>query len=259
MKYFLTLLLFCMSTGLQAAQPAQLPSYQTITEQLRKTTKKIKINRGFSPMLKEAIDSHDVHELQRLFNGIIREYDESIVDIPDVNAPLGSSKESPLMYAIGREAPSSLLKLLIEAGSNINATDNYGNTALFSAIFFNDADAAKLLINAGININHQNRGIRINRQNSGRTTALIEAVQHGNADITKQLLDAGADINIKDSQDKTAVDYAHEGGQFTLEHVIQGKFEIQKILEQYKKDVAEKVDTHLPLVLSQMVSEYVCE
>ena len=51
-----------------------------------------------------------------------------------------------------------MAKLLIDNGASVNLKDNYGNTALFKAVFFSDGktDIIKLLIGAGADPDEEN-------------------------------------------------------------------------------------------------------
>ena len=81
------------------------------------------------------------------------------------------------------------LKQHIQAGSNINEKDPFGGSSpLISASVFNKPDAAKILIDAGADINFQN--------NDG-STALHTSAFFCRPEIVKMLLDKGADKTIK--------------------------------------------------------------
>lgn len=229
------------------AQAAQARGPQAIEQRL------VKINRALNEKLWDAIEKHDFQQVKQLLDGTPAAWWElwkgNVLEIPDINAYHRVGRISALMHAINYNNIDAI-KLLIEAGANLNATDNMGRTPLMIAVEFNNQDAVQILIESGANLN---------MQNLWGTTALNFAARKGHALIFQKLLYAGADIHKKDADGRTALDYVYEGGRYAPEHVIQGKFEIQKILEQYKKDVAQKVEAHLPPVLSQIVSEYVCE
>ena len=81
------------------------------------------------------------------------------------------------------------VKQHILAGSNINEKDPFGGSSpLISAAVFNKPDAAKILIDAGADINFQN--------NDG-STALHTSAFFCRPEIVKMLLDKGADKTIK--------------------------------------------------------------
>ncbi|HZY81518.1 MAG TPA: ankyrin repeat domain-containing protein [Cyclobacteriaceae bacterium] len=90
------------------------------------------------------------------------------------------------------------LKQHIAAGTNINEKDPFGGSSpLISAAVFNKPEAARILIDAGADINFQN--------NDG-ATALSTAAFFCNKEIVQMLLDKGADKTIKSKYGATAYD-----------------------------------------------------
>lgn len=88
------------------------------------------------------------------------------------------------------------LKQHIAAGSDINARDPFGGSSpLISAAVFGKPEEAKILIDAGADINFQN--------NDG-STALHTAAFFCRPEIVKMLLDAGADKTIRNKYGATA-------------------------------------------------------
>jgi len=96
------------------------------------------------------------------------------------------------------------LKQHIAAGSNLNEKDPFGGSSpLISAAVFGKPDMAKMLIDAGADINFQN--------NDG-STALHTAAFFCHPDIVKMLLDKGADKSIVNRFGATA--YANVAAPF---------------------------------------------
>ena len=90
------------------------------------------------------------------------------------------------------------VKQHIAVGSDLNEKDPFGGSSpLITAAVFNKPEMAKLLIDAGADINFQN--------NDG-STALISAAFFGRPEIVKMLLDKGADKTIKNKYNTTALD-----------------------------------------------------
>jgi uncharacterized protein len=88
------------------------------------------------------------------------------------------------------------LKQHIAAGSNINEKDPYGGSSpLISAAVFGKTEAAKILLDAGADIDFQN--------NDG-STALHTAAFFCRPEIVKMLLEKGADKTIKNNFNATA-------------------------------------------------------
>jgi hypothetical protein len=87
------------------------------------------------------------------------------------------------------------LKQHIAAGTNLNEKDPYGGSSpLITASLFDKPEMAKLLIDAGADINFQN--------NDG-ATALHTATFFCRPEIVKMLLDKGADKTIKNKYGAT--------------------------------------------------------
>lgn len=84
----------------------------------------------------------------------------------------------------------------IAAGTNLNEKDPFGGSSpLISAAVFGKPAMAKLLVEAGADLDFQN--------NDG-STALISAAFFCRPDIVRMLLDAGADKAIKNNYGATA-------------------------------------------------------
>lgn len=117
------------------------------------------------------------------------------------------SKDSAAQSKPGKAAPSvdihtavvtdnrEAIKQHIAAGSNINEKDPYGGSSpLISAAVFGKPEIAKLLIDAGADIDFQN--------NEG-STALHSAAFFCRPEIVKLLLDKKADKTIKNKYNAT--------------------------------------------------------
>lgn len=88
------------------------------------------------------------------------------------------------------------LKQHVAAGSNLNEKDPYGGSSpLITASLFGKPDAAKVLIEAGADINFQN--------NDG-STALHTGAFFCRPEIVKMLLENGADKSLKNKFGATA-------------------------------------------------------
>lgn len=88
------------------------------------------------------------------------------------------------------------IKQHIAAGSNINEKDPYGGSSpLISAALFGKTEVARLLIDAGADLNFQN--------NEG-STALHTAAFFCRPEIVKMLLDKKADKTIRNKYNSTA-------------------------------------------------------
>ncbi|MGZ4969062.1 MAG: ankyrin repeat domain-containing protein [Methylobacter sp.] len=106
---------------------------------------------------------------------------------------------APLVLA-SQQGRSDMLRFLLEQNAALDVTDQYGNNALWAACYADSGDCIEVLIDAGVDINHQN--------SASGATALIFAASSGREKVVEQLLAAGADPNLKTHDDFTALDLA---------------------------------------------------
>jgi len=107
-------------------------------------------------------------------------------------------KQKPLHTTLSFNTPE-IAKILLDAGANINSLDYHGWTPLMKAVDKENIAIINILINARAKIDG---GSKYNTTNYQATfvekasyTPLIKAIEKGNIDIVRMLLDAGADIN----------------------------------------------------------------
>jgi ankyrin repeat protein len=88
------------------------------------------------------------------------------------------------------------LKQYISTGANLNAKDPIGGSSpLITACLFGNAQMAKMLIDAGVDLNFKNKDC---------STPLITAAFFCHPDIIRMLLDKRADKTIKNKYGQTA-------------------------------------------------------
>lgn len=103
---------------------------------------------------------------------------------------------------------------LLDAGADINALDEHGQTALMNAAYSGDVDLSQLLIQ---------RGAELNRTAKYRLTALMLAVINNRTEVVRLLVKAGADRTIKGSKGSfacTPFQYAQENGQTEIAEIL---------------------------------------
>jgi len=88
------------------------------------------------------------------------------------------------------------VRALLDAGANVNARNNYGETALMRTALNGHAEVAALLIDAGADVD---------AKDDYGGTALMWAAWRGNAEEVKLLIDAGADVDAKNDDGRTAL------------------------------------------------------
>jgi uncharacterized protein len=110
----------------------------------------------------------------------------------------GENGDTALMKAT-REGVCAVVKELIDAGADINATNNDHNNALWFACFGNHYDLIKLLLAAKINIDNQN---------DNGATVLMYAASAGKTEVVKVLLEHRPNLELKNLDDYKAIDFA---------------------------------------------------
>ncbi|MFE1595492.1 ankyrin repeat domain-containing protein [Nocardia sp. NPDC058705] len=120
----------------------------------------------------------------------------------DVNAK-DDIQDSAYLYA-GAEGLDQILEATLRHGADLRSVNRYGGTALIPASEHAHVSTVRMLIAAGVDVNHVN---------TPQWTALQEAVVYGDGSQPYQetvtaLLAAGADPQIRDAQGRTALQNA---------------------------------------------------
>jgi len=105
----------------------------------------------------------------------------------------------PLILA-GQQGRCDVVEFLIDQAAELDVLDQYGNNALWAACYAENSDCIAALLDAGVDINHQNLA-------SG-ATVLIFAASSGRETVVEQLLTAGANTALTTHDDFTALDLA---------------------------------------------------
>ncbi len=140
---------------------------------------------------------------------------DALLDHPlDVNQrnEYGETILVPLLMVLPESVDfAPLLKKLLKNGLDINALDERHNTALGHAVFFAHRDKnnskVKLLLENGMDPNITA---------GDNYTPLMEMARAGNKALIELLIQHGANTNIKDSNGKTAWDYARQANHTEL-------------------------------------------
>ncbi len=111
-----------------------------------------------------------------------------------------SAPEAQLLKA-AYEGNLNDLKTALQAGANVNVSDDQDISALRWAAQSGRSEAVKLLLDAGANVNQQSE--------SG-WTALMQAVIAGSVETVSLLIERGADVNAKTFADASALYFAHD-------------------------------------------------
>ena len=114
----------------------------------------------------------------------------------DLNVLEPSRKSSPLITAAAA-GKTEAARLLINAGADLNIQNADGSTALHTAAVFGNDEIAQQLIDAGSDLNLKN--------NDGATALHVSAF-FCRLEIVKALIAKGADTSIKNSRGHTALE-----------------------------------------------------
>ena len=110
-----------------------------------------------------------------------------------------------LLHAAAYSGNVELVKLLISRGADIDAITNtkYKNTPLQTAMLTGQSAVARVLVEAGADVNH--------RQWEG-FTVLHDAARQGDADLVRFFIKRGADVNARTIRGETPVMSAQSHG-----------------------------------------------
>jgi len=157
------------------------------------------------------------------------------------NNPIVQTEEEQelnLLYS-SRTGNLSRLRELIESGTNINATDYNGYTALIYAVINNHFDIVEYLVSSNIDINAKNNdgltatyfAVGLNRlnilryllDNNNNLTddiiydSVLFAIYNGHLDIVKYLVqDKNVNVNLVNEEGETILMYAVENNQINI-------------------------------------------
>ncbi len=121
----------------------------------------------------------------------------------DPNVPSQSWQtpgETALMLAC-QHNHADIVSLLLDAGADIEQTDNTGKTALMVASEGGHLEIVRQLLGARA---------KVDAQTQAGATALMLASRAGHVNVVETLLAAGADIKRTDKQGQRAADYARK-------------------------------------------------
>ena len=114
-------------------------------------------------------------------------------------APALTHAQSVRLMTAASSGDANELQTLLDAGADVNATGDDGETALMAAATRGHSEAAQTLLDAGADVNAS--------ADNGET-ALMYAALRGHPDTVQALLDAGANVDARDINGETALMHA---------------------------------------------------
>jgi hypothetical protein len=156
----------------------------------------------------------------------VRNGNEEIVRVllaakADVNAKDDFGQTALMM--LSDTVTSEIVWDLINAGAKVNVRDKDGDTPLISAAEVNNVDALKALIEAGA---------KVNAANNDGDTALMKAASSGLVNNVRALIMAGADVNARNKEGKTALMYADDEGQRAVIRLLKAHGAIEFVVKE---------------------------
>jgi len=175
----------------------------------------VKDNLGWTPLMYAADVAKGVEMISLLLdNGADQNIRNNDGDTPLIKAVSGNYNPTSRLATI---------RLLVEKGADIHATDPSGRSVLIRAVVNGNAEIVSYLLN---------KGTKLESVDQEGKTPLMWASTKGNLEIVKLLLAKGADITKTSKEGKTALNYAMANGHKEITTILTEK---QKALEANKK------------------------
>ncbi|XP_057311481.1 E3 ubiquitin-protein ligase TRIM56-like [Hydractinia symbiolongicarpus] len=154
---------------------------------------------------------YSFEELETIIaNGDVKTFQTILIDHPNIFKMRGNDGKTLLIIAACYNKPS-IVKCLIDAGSDVYAVNEDKWNAYHYSAFYGDHDVLKVLINHDIT--------NINNVNNYNDTPLHLASFHDHIDCVKLLLSIPhIDVNIRNKQNQTAYDVTRDN---TIKRLLQ--------------------------------------
>ena len=138
----------------------------------------------------------------------------------DLNARQADGTTALIWAAYHDDAET--VEQLVKAGADVKATNRYGISAIQTACLYGNSRIVRLLLNSGADAN---------TKRDGGETVLMTAARTGILDCAQALIESGADVNAKEQRGQTALMWAAaEGHVDVVDALLVTKAEFRKAL-----------------------------
>ena len=124
----------------------------------------------------------------------------------DVNAK--DETDTTALALASKKGDLEMVKFLVENGANVNAEGEHGLTALLWASCFSRFEIAKYLVEHGAGVNTKGK--------CDCRELLMLASQNGHLEIVKYLILSGVGVNVRNKDHRTALMFACQNGQLKI-------------------------------------------
>ncbi|CAK9115057.1 unnamed protein product [Durusdinium trenchii] len=135
----------------------------------------------------------------------------SLLQKPQNPNGTGADIDRPPMFLAAERGHLEVVRLLLEAGADLNAATQCGHTVLMFAAQNGHPDVVRVLLEAGADPKAATQDW---------ATALMFAAQNGHPDVVRLLLEAGADPNAATRCGHTVLMFAAQNGHLEVARVL---------------------------------------
>ena len=157
----------------------------------------------------EPVSKISIHEAS--LNGVAADLEIALNSGTDINAK-DEDGRTALMYA-AYNGHTAIIEKLIKKGATVNLTDNYGRTALMFASSGSYPESVRLLLKNQADPNIADKDEHF--------TALMYAAAEGQTEVAKILLTFKADPKLKDIDGDNALTFARNNGHNDIVALLQ--------------------------------------
>jgi ankyrin repeat protein len=156
---------------------------------------------GADPTLGDRKGDTPLHQL----GGVAPERLNGIVDLliasgADINQQTRSGQTPLIRSLFGGTARTRVSSALLERGTDLNLTDNAGNSVLHILAGRKRDEGAPALMATLIG-----HGAAVELQNRKQQTPLVTAVEQGSPEVVQVLIEAGAEVNVRKARGNTLI------------------------------------------------------